>query len=217
MSRESAGEAVAASDIIRFRNAIASIESAGSGGYSALGPRTGGDRAYGRYQVMGRNIPAWSARALGRSVTPEQFLANPAIQDAVFDTVFGGYIGKYGPQGAAQAWFGGPGSVGQTGRRDVLGTSVGGYGQKFMRAMGNAPAAPPMKPAASPQEAVDQAPYHPPMTPPMLPQPAPQQRLAQQDWMQNRSYSADALLADFFAGRNPLRRLMYQKIAGLFA
>jgi hypothetical protein len=32
------------------------------------------------------------------------------------------------------------------------------------------------------------------------------------DWMQNRSYSMDALAGDFFAGHNPLRRLIYQKL-----
>src|SRR5262245_19395363 len=37
------------------------------------------------------------------------------------------------------------------------------------------------------------------------------------DWMQNTSYSGNAIAADLFAGRNPLRRLIYQKIAGLFA
>jgi hypothetical protein len=34
------------------------------------------------------------------------------------------------------------------------------------------------------------------------------------DWLQNRSYSFDALAADFFAGRNPLRRFIYQKLFG---
>ena len=35
-----------------------------------------------------------------------------------------------------------------------------------------------------------------------------------EDWLQNKSYSMDALAADFFAGRNPLRRLVYQKLFG---
>ncbi|MEM7318838.1 MAG: hypothetical protein AAF408_07425, partial [Pseudomonadota bacterium] len=44
----------------QFRDAIASIESAGSGDYSAVGPETGKGRAYGRYQVMDFNIPQWT-------------------------------------------------------------------------------------------------------------------------------------------------------------
>lgn len=114
-----------------YRDAIANIESRGSGGYSALGPLTGGDRAYGRYQVMGNNVGPWSEAALGRRLSPSQFLADSSAQDAVFDHRFGGYVDKYGPTGAAQAWFGGPGSVGKLGRSDVLGTSVGGYAEKF--------------------------------------------------------------------------------------
>jgi hypothetical protein len=39
----------------------------------------------------------------------------------------------------------------------------------------------------------------------------------QQDWMNNTSYSGDAIVGDFFAGRNPLRRFAYQKIMGLFS
>jgi hypothetical protein len=87
-----------------YRDAIASIESAGSGDYSAMGPQTkSGDRAYGRYQVMGANIPNWTKDALGQSMTPEQFLASPEAQDKVFDHRFGGYADKYGPDGAARA------------------------------------------------------------------------------------------------------------------
>ena len=57
-----------------FRQAIANIESRGSGGYSALGPLTKkGDRAYGRYQVMGDNLPSWTKEALGRQLTPDEF------------------------------------------------------------------------------------------------------------------------------------------------
>lgn len=122
--------------ILRRRNAIASIESAGSGGYSAVGPVTNGDRPYGRYQVMGKNIPQWTQQALGKALTPQEYLASPDAQNAVFDKQFGGYVNKYGEEGAAQAWIGGPGSVGQTGRTDILGTSVGAYGQRYMNAIG---------------------------------------------------------------------------------
>lgn len=120
-----------------YRDAIASIESAGSGDYAAVGPthpKLG--RALGRYQVMEANIGPWSKKHLGREVTPDEFLADPKLQDAIFDAEFGSYVQKYGPEGAAQAWFGGEGGVGKLGRQDSLGTSIGEYGQKFARAIG---------------------------------------------------------------------------------
>ncbi|WP_287302113.1 phage tail length tape measure family protein [Mesorhizobium sp.] len=119
-----------------YASAIRSIESAGSGGYSALGPWTRGDRAYGAYQVMGNNIPSWSQDALGKSLTPSQFLADPAAQDAIFKNQFGKYLSKYGnPQDAASAWFtGGPLKTG-AGARDVLGTSGSAYVDKFNAAV----------------------------------------------------------------------------------
>lgn len=120
-----------------YRDAIASIESAGSGDYSAVGPRHPKmGRAMGRYQVMESNIGPWGMEALGREVTPDEFLANPEIQDAIFDKQFGKYVEKYGPEGAAQAWFGGEGGVGKLDRKDSLGTSIGEYTDKFRNAMG---------------------------------------------------------------------------------
>lgn len=120
-----------------YRDAIASIESAGSGGYSAVGPthpKMG--RALGRYQIMEANIGPWSEKYLGRRVTTEEFMKNPAIQDALFDGQFGSYVAKYGEEKAAQAWFGGAGSIGKLERSDSLGTSVGDYGGKFLAALG---------------------------------------------------------------------------------
>lgn len=124
-------------DMDAYRNAIASIESAGSGDYSAVGPTNSKlGRALGRYQVMEANIGPWSQEALGRAVSADEFLKDPKIQDAVFDHRFGQYVNQYGPEGAAQAWFAGPGGVGKTDRKDVLGTSVGSYGDKFTKALG---------------------------------------------------------------------------------
>lgn len=129
-------------DMEQYRNAIASIESAGSGDYQAVGPTNSKlGRALGRYQIMEANIGPWSREALGREVTPDEFLANPELQDAIFDHKFGGYVEQYGPEGAAQAWFAGPGGVGKMGRSDVLGTSVADYTQKFSSALGGAPVA----------------------------------------------------------------------------
>lgn len=120
-----------------YRDAIASIESKGSGDYNAVGPTNAKmGRALGRYQIMEANIAPWSREALGREVSADEFMANPQIQDAIFDHRFGQYVERFGPEGAAQAWFAGPGGVGKTNRKDVLGTDVGTYGNKFMSALG---------------------------------------------------------------------------------
>ena len=121
-----------------WANAIASIESQGSGGYSAVGPTTQkGNRAYGKYQVMDFNIPTWTEKHLGQRLTPNQFLQSPEAQEAVFKGEFGSYVSKYGnPQDAASAWFTGrPQSAGAN-RSDVLGTTGSGYVNKFNNALG---------------------------------------------------------------------------------
>lgn len=122
----------------RYDEAISSVESGGR--YDALGPVTRtGDRAYGKYQVMGANIPEWTRQVLGRELTPQEFVSSPTAQDAVFKAKFGSYVQKYGPQGAARAWFAGEGGMNDLGRKDILGTTVAGYEGKFNRAMGFAP------------------------------------------------------------------------------
>ncbi len=122
----------------QYASAIKLIESAGSGGYSALGPITAnGDRAYGAYQVMGANIGPWTKSALGFSMSPQDYLKSSSAQDAVFNKIFGGYVDKFGASGAAQAWFGGPGSVGRGGGvADMLGTTGTDYVNKFNSALG---------------------------------------------------------------------------------
>lgn len=139
----------------QYRNAIAGIESAGSGDYSAVGPQThSGDRAYGRYQVMGANIPAWTQAALGKAMTPEEFLANPQAQDAVFDHQFGSYLGRGTPQDAASRWFTGRPLAESLNSTDVLGTSGRQYVEKFNNAIGGPPIPPVVQPytaGAAPQ------------------------------------------------------------------
>lgn len=123
-----------------YAAAIRSIESAGSGGYSALGPvLKNGNQALGAYQVMKSNLPSWSQDALGKTLSPSQFLADPGAQDAIFEKQFGKYISKYSnPQDAASAWFtGGPLSTG-AGAKDVLGTTGSVYVDKFNAAVAKA-------------------------------------------------------------------------------
>lgn len=118
-----------------YRTRIGRIESDGSGGYAAEGVETGnGDRAYGKYQIMGNNITPWGREALGRDVTREEFMdpeKGPQIQDAIFNHRFGQYVAKYGPEGAARAWFAGPGGMNDPNRKDALGTTVAQYSRKF--------------------------------------------------------------------------------------
>jgi hypothetical protein len=131
-------------DLASYAGAIRKTESGSfAGDYSALGPVTrNGDRAYGAYQVMGNNVGPWSKAALGRSMSASEFLTDKGAQDAVFNHRFGGYVDKYGANGAAQAWFGGPGSVGKGGMgTDILGTSGNGYVQKFETNVGQLTAA----------------------------------------------------------------------------
>jgi hypothetical protein len=163
-----------------YRDAIAGIESAGSGDYSAVGPTHPSlGRALGRYQIMESNIGPWSQEALGHAVTPEEFMADPKLQDAIFDKKFGSYVQQYGPQGAAQAWFAGPGGVGKLDRKDSLGTSVGAYSDKFVNALGGNqqvasldPASGMSQPAPSPSGMPQAGDARQPMQGPMPPAPA---------------------------------------------
>jgi hypothetical protein len=118
-----------------FAGAISSIESGGN--YRALGPQTGKGRALGKYQVMDFNVGPWSEKVLGRRLTPEQFLADDKAQDQIFEGVFGNYVKKYGPEGAAKAWFGGERGMNNPNARDILGTTVASYANKFNNRVGN--------------------------------------------------------------------------------
>lgn len=88
---------------------IAGLQATESGGsYTAVGPSVNGNRAYGRYQVMDFNIPTWTAKYFGKSLTPQQFLANHAAQDAVVKGVIQSYYDRYGSwESAAAMWFSG--------------------------------------------------------------------------------------------------------------
>lgn len=118
------------------------------GNYAALGPvLKSGDRAYGKYQVMGANIPSWTKQALGRSMTPEEFLADSDAQEKVFENQFERNFKKYGTlEDAASVWFSGRplAQATKAGARDVN-MGVPEYVQKVVGGMGptrNVPTAP---------------------------------------------------------------------------
>jgi hypothetical protein len=121
-------------DMSIYQQAISKIESGSyAGNYSAVGPTlNNGDYAIGRYQIMASNVPSWSQKYLGQTLTPQQALANPAAQDAMFNGQFGSYLNKYGNQSdAASAWFtGGPLKTGAL-RSDVNGTTGNEYVNQF--------------------------------------------------------------------------------------
>jgi hypothetical protein len=116
--------------------------------YSKLGPVIGpghqlaGDRAYGKFQVMGSNVGPWTKEILGQEMTPQEFLANPQAQEAVFKGKFGQYVQQTGdPKAAAAMWFSGSPNT-QSASRDQLGTSVPSYVSGFARRLGDPPAQP---------------------------------------------------------------------------
>lgn len=157
-------------------NAIAGIESGGR--YDAVGPETGKGRALGKFQVMSFNVAPWTKEVLGQEMTPEQFLASPEAQEKVFQAKFGQYMQKYGPGGAARAWFAGEGGMNNPNAADVNGMTVANYERKFLSNGGGQGAAPqgqlpvPQPPgAAQPQ----QGPQPPAI--PDVPRPQPTQAL----------------------------------------
>lgn len=118
-------------DMGAFAGAIKAKESGGR--YDIVGPthpKMG--RALGAYQVMEANLPQWSQEALGRTVTADEFLKSPEIQDAIFAKKFGQSVEKYGnPQDAASVWFTGRPAAQGASARDVLGTTGANYVASF--------------------------------------------------------------------------------------
>lgn len=123
-------------NVKQVAEAIAQIES--SGRYNAMGPKTRtGDRAYGKYQVMGANIHSWTKQALGYSMTPQQFINNPKAQDAVAYNQMGKTLQQYkDPRQVASIWFSGRPMKGNV-AQDVTGTSVPTYISRFEKALGS--------------------------------------------------------------------------------
>ena len=118
------------------REAIAAVESRGSGDYAAVGPVVEkgsykGQRAYGRYQVMEGNIGPWTKEVFGKAMTKEEFMADPAIQDAVVEHQLSKSVKKYGTyEDAASVWFSGR-PVSKAGNSSDGYTTVPQYVTKF--------------------------------------------------------------------------------------
>src|SRR5215218_7074069 len=129
------GEVPAVSELRRFLWAVAQQESGGR--YHIRN----GIGALGKYQVMPGNVGPWTQRALGRRLTPEEFLADPAAQDKVAEVILGGYYHKYGVRGAAAAWYSGNPALSESTRPQRGGPSIAQYADEVQARMGRAPAA----------------------------------------------------------------------------
>jgi hypothetical protein len=98
-------------DVGNFRKAILQKESGGN--YGAVNPDSG---ALGVGQVMPYNVGPWTQKYLGRRLTPQQFLRDPAAQDAVVNGRFkdmladqrkAGYPEEQVVRRAAAVWYSG--------------------------------------------------------------------------------------------------------------
>ena len=95
-----------------FMRAISTQESGGN--YGAVGVPTKSGTALGKYQILDSNIVGeggWDLEALGREITAQQFLRNPQIQDQIARAKLKDYFQNYGAEGAAKAWYAGPGNA----------------------------------------------------------------------------------------------------------
>lgn len=111
----------------KIAEAIGQFESGGN--YKAVGKKTAsGDRAYGKYQVMGNNIPSWTKEALGKSMTIDEFIKDTEAQDKVAQHKMQQYLDKYGNiEDVASVWFSGRPLSKAGNAKDVNGTTVPKY------------------------------------------------------------------------------------------
>jgi hypothetical protein len=119
----------------RWSSAISGIESGGN--YGAVTDAGKGRKVYGKYQVLDSNIGPWTQSALGRAMTPDEFLNDRDAQEAVFKNQFGNYVQKYGtPEDAASAWLTGRPLSSAGNVADRFGTTAQAYAAKFDKALG---------------------------------------------------------------------------------
>lgn len=116
-----------------FLSAISGQESGGD--YSSRNKRTG---ASGKYQIMPGNWPSWAEEAGLPKLAP----MTPENQEKVAAFKLKQYYDKYGPEGAAKAWYAGEGSLGYSdlalNRRQGYGKepSINEYASNVLKRMG---------------------------------------------------------------------------------
>lgn len=107
-----------------------------SGGNYKAGNPSG---AVGAYQILASNIPSWSKEALGHSITVQEFLDHPEEQDAIAQKIAGDYFKKYGPEGAASAWYSGNPNLFNSTKPQPGGPSIADYVSSVISHMREAP------------------------------------------------------------------------------
>jgi len=127
----------AGTHIDKIADGIAKIETGGFEAkgrdpYSAYTPGRKGDAALGKYQIMTTNLPRWSKEALGKSISTQEFLKSPELQEKIAKFQMNKLNDKLGdPSKVAGAWFGGEGGLNNLGRTDKFGMSIQRYMNKF--------------------------------------------------------------------------------------
>ncbi|MGN6127877.1 MAG: transglycosylase SLT domain-containing protein [Humibacter sp.] len=116
---------------VTLEQLLAGIRQVESGGRYSVVNSIG---AVGAYQVMKANIPEWTKKALGHSLTWQQFRDSPSAQDKVAQVILGGYYKKYGAAGAASMWFSGQPNANSS--RSDGGNTVSQYVAKVLAAAG---------------------------------------------------------------------------------
>lgn len=122
-----------------FLRAISGRESGGN-----YGARNSSSGALGKYQIMPGNIPSWSREALGHSISASQFAHSPRYQEQIAQYKLRQYYNKWGPEGAAVAWYAGPGTANKYMNRRGQGfnaaqgayPSISAYALRILRDMG---------------------------------------------------------------------------------
>lgn len=129
----------ASPDVTGFLSALAKRESGGQKDpYTAIGKKTkSGDVAYGKYQIMGNNIPSWTKQYLGTAMTPEQFMNDPQAQDQLMTKRATDLYKQYGDwSDVASVHFSGQPVAKAGNAADVNGTTVPQYVQDILKFMG---------------------------------------------------------------------------------
>ncbi len=106
----------------QFFAAEAQQESGGS--YTSVNTQSG---ALGKYQIMPANVPSWSQKYMGVTWTAQQFLGDPAKQEALARAVLSDYYNQYGARGAASAWYSGNPALNMNYNPQNGGPSIGAY------------------------------------------------------------------------------------------
>lgn len=104
------GVSLIGGNVSSFDSFMAAIASQESGGEAAPYSTVNSIGAVGKYQVMKANVPNWSKQVLGYSISWQKFRDTPSLQEKIVRGILKGYYDKWGPRGAAAAWYAGPGN-----------------------------------------------------------------------------------------------------------